>query len=330
MNRNLFSYYFHLITALIVLLAAGINISAKHVSGGKLPNHPNEITEENKPYLTREFEVDGPGILKVFTLAGDIEVERVADSQKVRVELYVDRGFAFWSNTKNLDNYRITTLQRGNEIVASVEQKGKETGFFSDQMKFSYKIYLPASMSTELKSSGGHIKVSGVTGEHLIKTSGGNIDIYEVQGKIAAYTAGGNIDIYASEGTIYAQTEGGNLTIEQSNGELRLKANGGQIRAEQISGSMLAKVEGGDIRADFLHVSQGISLETTAGNIDLRIPGDEGYDLFLRGTRVRIPDTRFFEGTKRTNQVDGTINDGGATINIVTEHGTITLDSEKY
>ncbi len=323
MSRTLIAYHISLFT-LLLLVAAGTNISAKSLPDSSSQKAP----VNNKPYLTREFEVDGPGILKVFTLSGNIEVEHVPNTNKVRVELYVDRGFAFWSNTKNLDNYRITTFQRGNEIVASVEQKSKETGFFSDQMKFSYKVYLPASMSTQLKSSGGNIKVSGVKGDHLIKTSGGNIDLHEISGKIAVYTSGGNIGIRGSNGTIHAQTEGGNMTISNSSGELRLRTNGGEISAEQISGSMLAKVEGGNIRADFRYVSQGISLETTAGNIVLNVPENKGYDVYLRGTHIQLPTPNSFKGTQKTHLVDGVINGGGASVNLVTEFGNITLHTK--
>ncbi|SMO80662.1 Putative adhesin [Gracilimonas mengyeensis] len=290
----------------------------------------HETTIQETPYMTREFEVDGPGILKVFTLAGDVEVEETPNTHKVRIELYVDRGYAFWSNTKNLDNYRITMLKRGNEIVASVEQKSKETGFFSDQMKFSFKVFVPQAMSTQLKSSGGDIHINGLRGDQLAKTSGGNIEVRNAVGKIAAYTSGGNIGIRTSEGTIYGQTEGGNINIAESGGEIRLRSNGGNVRAEQISGSMLARVEGGNIKASFIEVSQGISLETTAGDIFLDIPRDGGYDIAVRASKINFPALPGFTGTQRSNMVEGTSNNGGSTINLVTEYGTVTLETGIY
>lgn len=272
--------------------------------------------------------MEGPGTLKVFTLNGNIEVETVANTEKVRVELYVDRGYAFWSNTKNLDNYRIIIIQRGSEVVASVEQKTKGTGLFSDQMTFSFKIYIPESMSSELKTSGGHVELHGAKGSHIIKTSGGNIDVRNVQGKIAAFTAGGNVDIRSSKGTIFAHTDGGNMSIDDNEGELRLRAKGGWIKAHRISGAMLAQVDGGDIEASFISISQGISLETTAGDITVFIPGYSGYDISLKGSKVEMDYSESFEGVRRSSVIEGELNKGGSTINLVTGSGTVTLETE--
>lgn len=280
---------------------------------------------EVKPYLTKEFTIKGPGVIKAYTVAGNISVQTIEETDKVRVELYLDRGYSFWSNSKNLDNYRINIIQRGKEIVASVERKNKETGFFSDQMRFSYKIYAPKWMSTELKTSGGNVSLSGLHGNHLIKSSGGNIDLDNLHGKITAYTAGGNIDINDSRGILYGKTTGGNIMVDQSQGEIRLQSNGGQIRAERISGTLLAKLGGGDIKAHLLCVSEGISLDTGAGNIYLELPDMEGYDLVMSGTEVKIPADLLFNGFKSRQKVEGTVDKGGVPINVTTNYGTVVL-----
>lgn len=280
---------------------------------------------EGKPYLTKEFTLRGAGILKAFTAAGNIEVKTIEDSDRVKVELYLDRGYSFWSNSKNIDNYRITVIQRGNEIVSSVERKNKETGFFSDQMRFSFKIYVPKSMSTELKTSGGNVTVSGLDGNHVIKTSGGNIDLDGITGKLTAYTAGGNININSSRGIIYGKTTGGNINVDQSQGEIRLLSEGGRILAERISGTLLARLGGGDIKAQFLKVSEGISLDTGAGNIYLEIPEMDGFDLVLRGTEIILPADLRIDGFKSRQKVEGTVDKGGAPINLSTNYGKIEL-----
>lgn len=290
-------------------------------------SHVNELCKkEIKPYLTKEFTLSGPGILKAYTVAGNIEVQTIEDTEKVRVELYLDRGYSFWSNSKNLDNYRITVIQRGNEIVSSVERKSKETGFFSDQMRFSFKVYVPKSMSTELKTSGGNVKISGLHGNHMIKTSGGNIDLEGINGKLSAYTAGGNISINNSRGILYGKTTGGNIDVDQSQGEIRLLSEGGRILAERISGTLLARLGGGDIKAHFLKVSDGISLDTGAGNIYLELPEMDGFDLVLKGTEITLPANWQVEGYKSLQRIEGTVNRGGVPINLTTNYGKIELN----
>lgn len=309
----------------LIHLLTGTSVSAESIDCKYETGLYTTCSLEGKPYLTREFTLDGPGILKAFTVAGNIEVQTIEASNKVKVEVYLDRGYSFWSNSKNLDNYRITVIQRGNEIVSSVERKSKETGFFSDQMRFSFKVYVPENMSTELKTSGGNITVSGLQGHHMIKTSGGNIELDEIKGKLAAYTAGGNININNSRGTLYAKTTGGNIKVDQSGGEIRLLSEGGRILAERISGTLLAKLGGGDIKAHFLKVSEGISLDTGAGNIYLEIPQMDGFDLVLRGTEIVLPSDLYIEGIKGRQKVEGTVKKGGAPINLTTNHGKIEL-----
>ena len=281
---------------------------------------------EVKPYLTKEFTLTGHGILKAYTVAGNIEVQTIEDTDKVRVELYLDRGYSFWSNSKNLDNYRITVIQRGNEIVSSVERKNKETGFFSDQMRFSFKVYVPKGMSTELKTSGGNVKISGLHGNHMIKSSGGNIDLEGIKGKLTAYTAGGNISINNSRGILYGKTTGGNIDVDQSQGEIRLLSEGGRILAERISGTLLARLGGGDIKAQFLTVADGISLDTGAGNIYLELPDMDGFDLILKGTEITLPSNWEVDGYRSLQRIEGTVNNGGVPINLSTNYGKIELN----
>lgn len=277
------------------------------------------------PYMIREFDLEKAGMLKVFTIAGNIDVIPSSSVDKIKVELYIERGFAFWSNANNLDNFRITMLQRDNEVVASVERKERATGFFSSRMNFSFRVYVPESVSTDLTTLGGNILLENVHGEQSLKTSGGNVRLREVTGQVKAYTAGGNIDIANSQGKIYAQTEGGNITLDRSSGEFRLRTKGGRILSERVSGTMLARVGGGDINADFIRVAEGINLETSAGDIHVAVPDHVGYELLLNGSKVRFSDRDKVRGEITSDRIKGTYKDSGPPINLRTNSGTVSL-----
>lgn len=301
--------------------------SALHAEGDTKPDSVSGVNHnaDPKPYITKEFSLTGSGLLKVFTVAGNIEV-MPSSARKVKVELYLDRGFAFWSNANNLDNFRITMLRRGDEIVASVERKNRDPGFFSDRMTFSFRIYVPETISAELKTLGGNISLADVHGKQSVKTGRGNIRLRDVSGEMKAYTSGGNIEISESQGTIYAQTEGGNITVDRSSGEFRLRTKGGRILSERISGTMLARVGGGDITADFMRVGKGINLETNAGNIQLSVPDHVGYELSLIGSEIHFSGRRKVQGEIQPGRILGTYKDSGPPISLQTKSGTITLE----
>ncbi|MDR8391023.1 DUF4097 domain-containing protein [Aliifodinibius sp. S!AR15-10] len=285
----------------------------------------NEDSDEQKPYVVKEFTLNGAGILKTFTTAGNIDVQSTYNTDKVRVELYVERGYAIWSGSRNLDNYRINILQRGNEIIASVEEKKRSGGLFSEKVNFNFRIYVPERMSTELKTLGGNIKLSRLTGDQMAKTSGGNIILHSLKGKIGAYTSGGNIEITSSRGTIFAQTEGGNISVDRTEGELRLRTAGGDIIAEHTTGSFIARADAGNIKGHFIDVGQGISMETSAGNIFAELPGNTGLTLSASGSHISFDQMEHFTGRKEQQLLEGKLNDGGIPISLQTSSGTITI-----
>lgn len=325
------AYQIQVFTAGALLLLGLLLISVPAAYGTnciKSKEMPKECLSENNPHITKEFTVDDNATLRAYTASGNIEVQTVENTDKVRVELYLDRGYSFWSNNKNLDNYRITIIQRGNEVVASVERKSKETGFFSDQMRFSYKIYVPKKLSTELKTARGNVTISGMQGNHVIKSSGGNIDLESISGKASVYTAGGNITISNSRGVLYGKTTGGNINIAQSQGEIRVQSSAGQVIAERISGTLLAELGAGDIKAHFTCVSEGISLNTGAGNIYVELPFRDGYDLVINGSEIDLPSGLDFSGYRNSRRVEGRVAGGGAPINLTTSHGNIILKNK--
>ncbi|MFH5884352.1 DUF4097 family beta strand repeat-containing protein [Halalkalibaculum sp. DA3122] len=280
---------------------------------------------KQNPYLVREFTLDGPGVLKTSTLAGNIDVEKVVDSNEVRVELYVERGFALWSGSRNLDNYRINVLKRGNEIIASVEEKKRSGRLFGDAVNFNFKVYVPERMSTELQTRGGNISLSGVKGDQLAKTSGGNIRLHRLTGKVGAYTTGGDIGISYCKGTIFAQTEGGQINARHSEGELRLRTGGGDITSQQITGSFIARAGAGNIRSHFADVGQGISIETSAGNITVELPVGAGLDIFASGSYIDSQSLENFSGTQSSRLLEGRLNGGSIPVRLQTSSGNVTI-----
>lgn len=301
--------------------------SASYSAGST--SHTDKIlvcTEQSEPFMTRTFDANVPGILKAYTFSGDVEVVGSSDTDKVKIELYRHRGYSFWSGSQNMDNYRITMKQEGNMVVTSVERKSKEMGFFSDQITFSYKIYLPREMSAELSTSAGNIMVIGLQGMQSIKSNAGNITVQEVRGGIEAFTSGGNISISNSDGKIYGQTNGGNIRLENSRGDLRFRTNGGEIVANRISGSMLSEVNGGNIRAHFIHIAKGIDLQTSAGNISVILPERVGFDVEMSGIDFNFSSELNVDWKRRNGTYVGKIRNGGAQINLRANVGRISLN----
>ncbi|MGM0589076.1 MAG: DUF4097 family beta strand repeat-containing protein [Bacteroidota bacterium] len=282
--------------------------------------------QQDDPFLVKSFSVSGSGLLRVFTPGGDIKVVGVEDTNAVEIRLYVRRGYALWSGSKSLENFRIVNMQRGDEITASVEPKNRDSKLWGgNDVSFSYVIRAPKDFSTEMQTLGGNIAVKNLTGRHLAKTNGGSLRLEHIRGEIKGFTAGGHIQLNACDGNVMAKTHGGNIQLNDVKGEVRTYSSGGNIKGKELEGTFFAQTNGGNIQAFMRYVDQGLRLESSAGNVEAHVPRNQGYEVVLKGMAVNFDRSFPFMGQRTNRLVSGQIGDGGPAINLSANVGTVSL-----
>ena len=154
-----------------------------------------ENNGQDEPYRIESFEMSGPGNLDVKTSGGHITVEG-SSSNNVRVEMYVRKnGRNLLPEDTDLDDWDIEISQSGNTVEATAK-RNKSNGFWGgNNMSISFKVFAPREMSSDLKTSGGHIKARGLSGNQEISTSGGHLELTNLKGNIEARTSGGHITL---------------------------------------------------------------------------------------------------------------------------------------
>lgn len=286
-------------------------------------NIDNEIQDE--PYRVENFDISTPGELEVRTSGGHISVEGSA-SNTVRVEMYVRKnGRNLLAEDTDLENWEIDISQSGDKIKAIAKHPGNSWAVFGKKnLSISFVVYTPREMSTDLKTSGGHIEARGLAGNQDIKTSGGHLDLANLKGTVEARTSGGHIDIADIQGDVEARTSGGHIDVKNSEGKLRVKTSGGHIDLASVSGSVEASTSGGQISADLNTVAEFVELKTSGGNVNISLPGNTGFDLNLRGSYVSTS-LQNFSGEVERDEVEGKLNGGGPMISARTSGGTVSL-----
>jgi DUF4097 and DUF4098 domain-containing protein YvlB len=126
------------------------------------------------------------------------------------------------------------------------------------------------------------------------------------------------------------------VSIENTNGKvkvngvfagLRAEVTNGSVLGEGLASSVVATVTNGEIKIRMASIGgDGITLETTNGGIDLKLPADAKATLAARcvngGIKVAdIPFEKSGEGSRR--KLDGAINGGGAAVKLETVNGSI-------
>lgn len=279
------------------------------------------------------FQVDSSPKISVNTINGNIDVYRNSAINGVQVDLYVERSFSLWSGTRNLDNFRIVIQKRGNQIIASVEDRSRGgSSRRSGDIQFHFVVQIPADASTDLRTINGNIDLDGANGVHFLQNQNGELSVKNSSGEIRAISATGSMDLENLRGSVFAKTVTGDINIMENEGEVRVRSTSGSIYVERMSGDLAAATTSGDIITDFTDVTSGIYLETVSGNVHLAIPSDNGYDIKGRALRfdlTGVQQTSISHQSQRMNERNIVLRDGDIPVQMATVSGTIRV-SEKH
>lgn len=281
---------------------------------------------QDEPYQVESFDLNEPGTLDVQTSGGHITVEG-SSSNSVRVEMYVQKnGQNLLPEDTNLEDWDIDISQSGSAIKAIAKRSNnKNWSFFgNNNLSISFVVYTPREMSSDLKTSGGHIKTRGLSGKQELSTSGGHLELANLKGTIKARTSGGHIDVSDIQGNINVRTSGGHIDVRKSEGTMKVKTSGGHIDLADVSGTVEASTSGGGISADLNSIGQFVDLRTSGGNVNINVPENMGLDLNLRGSYVST-NLKNFSGEVDRDEVRGKLNGGGPMISARTSGGTVSL-----
>ncbi len=273
-------------------------------------------------YTTQEFSVSDNSNIEVRTSGGSIEVFG-ENTDEVRVEMYVrKRGKLLEQREADLDDWEIRIEKEGNTVYAIAKREGRSWG--NNNLSISFKVYAPVKSRTDLRTSGGSLRLENLQGDQMARTSGGSIEADNIAGDIELKTSGGSITINDIEGTVEANTSGGRIRAENVTGGIDARTSGGSITLERVSGNVEASTSGGSIEAEVLDPNDFIELRTSGGSITVYVPKDLGYDIDLDGNRVRA-DLHNFKGQFDKNDMKGTMNGGGTRLKARTSGGSVNL-----
>jgi len=286
--------------------------------------------DDDKPYLTKSFASAGLSNVKVETSGGNVSLYGQT-SGEARIEVYVrsNNGKDRLSEAEikeRLKKYEINIDKDASTLTATAKplESDWKSGW-KNGLSISFKIYVPANVTSNLRTSGGNIRLNGLNGNQVAKTSGGNINIATTKGIVDARTSGGNIGINSFNGTLDAHTSGGNIKMDDAKGTLKLETSGGNMRLAQVAGSLDARTSGGNVSADIASLEKSLTLSTSGGNINVKMPMDKGMDLDLSGDRVSVS-MQNFDGTIKDDRVKGKLNGGGIRVRIATSGGNVRVN----
>ncbi|WP_022832775.1 DUF4097 family beta strand repeat-containing protein [Mucilaginibacter oryzae] len=321
--------------------------------------------DRNALYLTKSLANDAINSVLVNTSGGGIVVSgKAGEAPRVEVYIKGNNGNILSKEEiqKRLDkDYTLDVSVSGHQVRAIAKSKRQNFFNWRSSLNIAFRIYVPGQCSTDLQTSGGGIVIDNLKGNQKfstsggglqldrlygvvrgntsgggiqvsnsgndisLETSGGGIEAKNCSGKIRLETSGGGIVLENLKGNINAETSGGGVDGNNIDGELMTTTSGGSINLKRIMGSVSASTSGGGLYAQLLKVGKYIKLESSAGNVDIELPQNQGYDLDLRGDGVSPSSLAKFNGTWEKERVRGSYNGGGIPVKAESSGGSVNL-----
>jgi DUF4097 and DUF4098 domain-containing protein YvlB len=157
---------------------------------------------------------------------GEITIE---GWDKPQVEVNARLGGRNWRDTR-------VTLQPTNGGATLASEFTVSSGNTSTRHDFD--IRLPREFNVRIKSSGGRINITDMSGEFSGQTGGGQINLQLVNGRVDLSTGGGQIHVVDSNVDGNVSTGGGQVHIVRVNGNLKGSSGSGPVIRTDSNGDV--------------------------------------------------------------------------------------------
>jgi len=225
---------------------------------------------DHESNLHKTFTASPGGKLVVEADRGSIEV--TAKSEET-VDIQVFRKVTRATAAKAQEVFaahEVTFQQEGNQVFVRAKYNKDWSGWrlWGPNLQVRYEITVPKQFNVDLKTAGGGITVSDLTGDARAQTAGGSIKLGAIDGQVWAHTAGGNIHVASATKAVEVETAGGGIQIGQAGGSVTAETAGGSITITKARDQIRAKTAGGGIHIE--DAGAAVKAETAGGNITIK------------------------------------------------------------
>lgn len=286
---------------LLILICTG----AAHTQSLRLIHEDNLSVSEGK-------------LLEVEASSGDVNIVTWNKNQ-VDVKIF--------GNKKAKDKFNFEIKETSNGVKVKIEREGRSFFNWFSNIELKVEIKVPAKFDAEIQTSGGDIEIFDLEGFVDISTSGGDILTDNCTGQVKTSTSGGDINIKKHLGSGYFTTSGGDIRLFDFLGDVKASTSGGDIELWVENGEVDAETTGGDVSLEYRGENKGIFLETTGGNIKIKVPAQIEADVYLSttGGDAELDHSNSRISKMKSSEIRASLNGGGKQIKCKTFGGDVIL-----
>lgn len=273
----------------------------------------------------RTFQVSGPVNMEVLTRSGDISVHTgAAGSVIVSGKIHVgDRWFA---GNRQSD---VNELEKNPPVRQSGDAINIDYVNKSD-IAIDYEITVPADTTLRTHSGSGDQAIDGLNTSLELEAGSGDLRLSNLTGGMKLHTGSGNMDGHDVSGPITAEAGSGDVRLETKGGDARVHTGSGNIELRGVSGGLWIEAGSGDVSVEGAQKATW-EVRTGSGNVDLRLPGNAGYQLEASTGSGRVvvdrPITMTVQGDleRSHHAINGQVGSGGPKLIVHTGSGDVNI-----
>jgi DUF4097 and DUF4098 domain-containing protein YvlB len=185
---------------------------------------------------------------------------------------------------------------------------------FGRTLEVRFTIEVPRTYHVQVRSSRGDLELRNFNGKAYAQTSRGNVEVIGINGQVDINTSRGNV-------------RGSGIT-----GNVNLVTSRGKVTLEKVDGSINVRSSRGDIDVELAGANRGADVNSSRGDVIVRLPKQFAADLDVRTSRGEVEcdlpvSSRSQSSSNRHQTLSGTVNGGGKLLKIETSRGDIDIRS---
>jgi hypothetical protein len=326
-----------LLTVLVVLIFfVGLNPLAASAQG--------KVKHEEKFEKTESLAKDGK--VEIRNISGDVEVT-TWDRGEVKIDaMKASRA----SNMEKAKEYAAKVkieVTRENGIL-KVETKYPKPSIKGLSVSVYYKVTIPSQAAVKAKSVSGDVTLEKIGGKAAANTKSGDVTVVGARNGANAETVSGTVKVMDIQNGVYGKTASGNVHAKNITGNADLNCVSGDVTAEDIRGSVEAETVSGSVKLMGISAADVVkgktmsgstiymgeinpngrySLNAHSGKVEMTIPSGSAFDLTAStfSGSIKVDFKVMMSGTLSKKKISGSVNGGGADVNLKTFSGNVYL-----
>lgn len=302
---------------------------------------------EEKLEKTVALSRDGKVILG--NISGDIEI-KTWDRAEVQVNaLKVSRTDSEKQAKENFAHVEIT-IEKDNGTLR-IETKYAKNWFRGSKRNCSvqYWLTIPDRADITAHSVSGDVTVSDIGGAGRAETVSGDVRMTDITGYAKGKSVSGNVNMLRAENGFDGNSVSGDVEVSSVTGDVDLGSVSGDIIVTGVTGDIEAETVSGDVDLTGVSGAQTVKASTLSGSVEysgkivesgtyrlkshsgsvtMTIPADSAFDVVAKtfSGRVSSDFDITVSGKLSRKEIRGTVNGGGADIELKSFSGSINLD----